>query len=382
MSQTRNFEQELDQLQIEFRELKQLVLNLHDSRSNPVSTNKPSLDIRTKAHLSHSQLQPHDSQDSELHYAGRYASTEGTTVWTPQRRSIGQLLDLDSDKSAKIIGALGHKQRLDIMKAVLAKPMTGPELVELLQMGTTGQLYHHTKALTGADLLRQDERGGAYFVPAHRKLPLLLLLAASSDLLDTSDYLAMTELRSQASQLFNKADDNYDPHHLLYAVIANAVLEHKAGYCSRIDIFLHRDGSVTVSDNGRGIPIRELESTGRSIAQTVMTDMSAVRLRPSASHIAPGAVEGIDIPSVNAFSETLALEIRWDNRVYRQDYRYGIPQTELLTIGTTVETGTSLTFRPALDLFRSSFDPAIISQYIAELLEENPTLAIQVIANH
>ncbi|GMK41517.1 hypothetical protein PCCS19_45740 [Paenibacillus sp. CCS19] len=380
MSQPRNFEQELDQLHNEFRELKQLVLSLHDSRSNPLSANITSHNKRTEEQLSCTQPQ-HDGQDSELHYAGRYASAEGTTVWTPQRRSINQLLDLDSDKSSKIIGALGHKQRLDIMKAVLAKPMTGPELVELLQMGTTGQLYHHTKALTGADLLRQDERGGAYFVPAHRKLPLLLLLAASSDLLDTSDYLAMTELRSQASQLFNKTEDSYDPHHLLYAVIANAVLEHKAGYCSRIDIFLHKDGSVTVSDNGRGIPIQEYECSGRSIAQTVMTDMSEVRLRPSAAHLAPGAEEGIDIPSVNAFSQTLSLEIRNDNRVYRQDYRYGIPQTELLTIGITEESGTSLTFRPAADLFGSTFDLEVISRYTAELQEANPTLAIQVSAN-
>lgn len=83
-----------------------------------------------------------------------------------------------------------------------------------------------------------------------------------------------------------------------------------------------------------------------------MTDMSAVRLRPSASHLAHGAEEGIDIPSVNAFSEALSLEIRYDNRVYRQDYRYGIPQTKLLTIGMTEESGTSLTFRPAADLFR------------------------------
>lgn len=381
MSQPRNFEQELDQLQNEFRELKQLVLGLHDPRNATLTANKTTSNTYTEELLSNSQHQ-HDSQDNELHYAGRYTSIEGTTVWTPQRRSINQLLDLDSDKSAKIVGALGHKQRLDIMKAVLAKPMNGPELVELLQMGTTGQLYHHTKALIGADLLRQDERGGAYFVPAHRKLPLLLLLAAATDLLDTSDYLAMTELRSQASQLLNKTEVSCDPHQLLYAVIANAVLEHKAGYCSKIDIFIHEDGSVTVSDNGRGIPIRELESSGKSIAQSVMTDMSAVRLRASASLIAPGVEEGIDIPSVNAFSETLSLEIRKNNHVYRQDYRYGIPQTGLLTIGTTEETGTSLTFRPASDLFLSAFDHELISQYITELQQTYPTLAIQVSANH
>ncbi|PWW00649.1 DNA gyrase subunit B [Paenibacillus cellulosilyticus] len=377
MSQPRNIEQELDQLHNELRELKQLVLSLHDSRSMPQIENRSAPHTYTVEQLSHSQQQ-HNSQESELHYAGRYASTEGTTVWTPQRRSIGQLLDLDSDKSAKIIGALGHKQRLDIMKAVLAKPMSGPELVELLQMGTTGQLYHHTKALTGADLLQQDERGGAYFVPAHRKLPLLLLLAAASDLLDTSDYLAMTELRSEASQYFNKSEENYDPHQLLYAVMENAVMEHKAGYCSRIDVFLQKDGTVTVSDNGRGIPVREYASSGKSIAQTVMTDMSADRLRPSASHTAPGAESGIDIPSVNAFSELLSLEIRRENRVYRQDYRYGIPQTGLLTIGTTDETGTSLTFRPIAELFRSTFDPAVVSQHAAALQAANPTLTIQV----
>jgi DNA gyrase subunit B len=376
MSQPRNFEHELDQMRDELREVKQLVSSLLETRHTPYPTNKTSPHTNTEELLSNPHQ--HNSQDSELHYAGRYASIEGTAVWTPQRRSIGQLLEIDTDKSAKIIGALGHKQRLDIMKAVLAKPMTGPELVELLQMGTTGQLYHHTKALTGADLLRQDERGGAYFVPSHRKLPLLLLLAAASDLLDTSDYLAMSEARSQASQYLGTADDSFDPHQLLYAVIENAVMEHKAGYCSRIDVFLQKDGSVTVSDNGRGIPVREYEYSGRSIAQTVMTDMSAVRLRPSASHTAPGAVSGIDIPSVNAFSEMLSLEIRKDNRVYRQDYRYGIPQTGLLIIGTTEETGTSLTFRPSSDLFRSKFELEVVSQHAAELQAENPTLTVHV----
>ncbi len=228
------------------------------------------------------------------------------------------MLDLDSDKTAKIL-ALGHKQRLDILRSVLKEPLTGTELVERLNMGTTGQLYHHIKALLGADLLIQEERGGKYSLPGRRALPVLLLFAAA-DLLDTSDYLDLAEARNTGAYLGNSSDE-YNPHLLLQSVLENTILEHQAGYCSVVNIFLHEDGSITVADNGRGIPIQALPNSEKPRVQAVLTEIGRYGNGSSASIIAPGSEKGINIPIVNALSLKLTVEIRRDGRVYRQDYK-------------------------------------------------------------
>lgn len=376
MTNGRNYGEEIDGMAAELRELKQMVQQLLASDSLANATQP------VKDPLSSPTIKGQSSKDvNVLHYAGHYASADGFAMWTPQQRGIDQLLQVDSDKSAKIIAALGHKQRLDILKAVIAKPMSGPELVEHLQMGTTGQLYHHTKALIGADLLRQDERGGAYVVPANRKLPLLLLLAAAADLLDTSDYLAMAETRAQPERYLGISGQtsSYDPHQLLFAVMENAILEHKAGFCSSVNLFVHKDGSLTIADNGRGIPLWKESMTGKPVAQAVMTDMSTSFLHRSTPHNSPGAEEGIDIPVVNAFCEALSLEVRRDGSVYRQDYRHGIPQTELRQIGSTQETGTSMTLLPNTELFAERFDLAVIEAYVSQQREAYPNLSIHIV---
>ena len=237
--------------------------------------------------------------------------------------------------NSKILAALGHKQRLDILRSVLKEPLTGTELVERLNMGTTGQLYHHIKALLGADLLIQEERGGKYSLPGHRALPVLLLLAATSDLLDTSDYLDLAEARSNAGAYLGNSSDEYNPHLLLQSVLENTILEHQAGYCSVVSIFLHGDGSITVADNGRGIPIQALPNSEKPRVQAVLTEIGRYGNGSSASIIAPGSEKGINIPIVNALSLRLTVEIRRDGRVFRQDYKHGIPQSELLTVGVT-----------------------------------------------
>jgi DNA gyrase subunit B len=148
------------------------------------------------------------------------------TIWGYEPSASFYLVD--GDKVAKVLGALAHKQRLDILQGVVREPLMGAELVDRLNIGTTGQLYHHIKALQGADLLVQEERGGAYSVPGHRALPLLLLLAAAADLLDTSDYIDMAAVRNDAGAYLGGTAE-YDPHLLLWAVVDNCILEHRAG---------------------------------------------------------------------------------------------------------------------------------------------------------
>ena len=315
----------------------------------------------------------------ELYYSGHYNHDHTRFRWEPKSRSVSQILATDGDKAAKVIGALGHKQRLDIIRTVLHQPMTGAELVERLNMGTTGQLYHHLKALLGADLLQQDDRGGRYSIPRHRTLPLLLLLAAASDLLDASDYLDMTEARGNAAAYLGKPDGKHDPHALLGAVLENSILEHMAGYCTEVDIYVHDNRRVTVADNGRGIPTRAFPGTDadRSWLQTVMTDLHD-RTATGASYSVPGGEKGISIAVVNALSLHLQVETRRDGSINRQDYSHGIPRSALTPVGTTGETGTSVTFEPDPELFRPSFDRATVEMMRAERSEMHPGLTLRV----
>ncbi|MFB9325090.1 ATP-binding protein [Paenibacillus aurantiacus] len=310
-----------------------------------------------------------------ISYAGRYGALQPPLYWETQERRAEQLLGIDSEKAAKVLGAIGHKQRLDILLAALQGPITGGELLERLGMGTTGQLYHHIKPLVGANLLQQEERGGRYSLPANRVLPLLLLLAAAGELLDSSDYLTVFETRNSIGDYLGSADDKYDPHHLLRAVADNAILEHQAGYCTRIGIFVQKDGSFTVTDDGRGIPVRPLPDTDRAAVQAVLTDIGHA---DGATAYAPGGGKGINIAVVNALSRSLSVEIRREGKIFRQDYRQGIPQTGVRTVGVTQETGTSVTFQPDPDLFRSGVDAGVLHAYADAATALYPGLSVTV----
>ncbi len=289
----------------------------------------------------------------------------------PQERKLTALLNADSEKTAKILSALGHQQRLDILRVILSEPLNGSELVERLNMGTTGQLYHHLKALLGADLLVQEERGGRYTIPIGRVLPLLMLLAAVSDLMDTSDYIDMTNIRNNAGAYMGAGTEaGYNIHHLLMAVIENCILEHKAGYCSEVRIYLYDDGSLTVSDNGRGIPVNILPNSNKTIVQTVLTDMD----RSNMDYLVPGGEKGVSIAVVNAMSQKLVIEIKKEGNVYRQEYMNGIPQTGLLVVGATKETGTSVTLKPNAELFHSRINKDTIQEKINQIETNYPGL--------
>ncbi|WP_040950851.1 ATP-binding protein [Gorillibacterium massiliense] len=367
---TRDLSKELDELKQQMADLQQLVRHFMPERKGSAAVSHPV----TSRH--EPTTEPGDEADvaNSVFYSGRMQVNGLGLRLEPQERRMEQLLGLNGEKAAKVLAALGHKQRLDILRAVLQEPLTGAELVDRLNMGTTGQLYHHLKALQGADLLVQ-EHGGRYTLPRHRLLPFLLLLAAAGDLLDASDYLAMQETRDQAGTYFSAAAD-LDVHHLLWAVVENSILEHQEGYCSEVGIFLHGDGSVTVADNGRGIPAQLLPGTNLSNVQSVLTDIG--RFSSAAPYQVPGAEKGITIAIANALSQKLTVEVRRDGKIYRQEYRRGIPQTDLLTVGISSETGTRITFTPDSDLFGAGLERTKLEERIEELREAYPRLAIAV----
>lgn len=302
-----------------------------------------------------------------VYYAGQVQAGSRLLRWEPKERQLEHLLRLNTEKLSKVLPALGSKPRLDMIVSTLKEPLSGSELVERLNMGTTGQLYHHLKALQAADLATQD-KDGRYGVPDRRKLPLLLLLAAVADMMDASDFLDMEEARSVVGSYLGPAGAaGYDANLLLWAVMENVVLEHKAGYATELHVFLHRDGSATVADNGRGIPVRALPSEDRPAVQTVLTDIG--RFQSDAPFQVSGAERGVSISVVNALSVSLTVEVQREGYRFRQDYQRGIPQTELVPVGVSSSTGTSITFKPDPQLFGKAFDGQAVRRRLERMRE-------------